>query len=94
MAEEHGNIDRIEYYYVIKAWEDKDGNKHYLFDHDTCSIRFPDGALFNNKIGQWVNLGDKSDKDTEFCDDIWEKLNMDTALKEINYWTSTTEDNQ
>ena len=93
MPEEHGNIDRKEYYYVIKAWEDKDGDKYYIFDHDQCAAVFPDGALWNNKIGQWSAV-ENSDLDQEFCDEIWEKLNMDNALVQINYWSTTTEENQ
>lgn len=82
MAEEHGNIDRIEHYYVIKAWQDKDGNKHYLFDHDTCAVKFIDGAVWNNKIGQW-GVVENNNLDQEFCDEIWEKLNMDNALANV-----------
>lgn len=83
MAESHGNIDRKEFYYVIKAWEDSDGNKHYLFDHDTCSARFSEGAIWNNKTGEWSNTGDNSDKDQEFCDEIWMRLDMDNALAKL-----------
>lgn len=83
MSERHGDIDRKEHYYVIKAWEDSDGNKYYLFDHDTCAVRFSEGAVFDNKLGVWISAKDNSDKDNEFCDDIWSKLNMDKAAEKI-----------
>lgn len=82
MAERHGDIDRKEYYYVIKAWQDEDGNKHYLFDHDTCSARFTEGVVWNNKIGQWGHM-ENSDLDQEFCDEVWEKLNMEKSATKM-----------
>jgi len=82
MSERHGNIDREEHYYVIKAWQDDDGNKYYLFDHDTCAVRFSDGPIFNNQLGIWIKAKDNI-KDDEFCDDIWSKLNMDKAAEKI-----------
>lgn len=82
MAERHGNIDRKEYYYVIKAWQDEDGKNYYLFDHDTCSIRFSEGVVWNNKIGEWGHM-ENSDLDQQFCDELWEKLNMEKGSEKI-----------
>jgi len=82
MTERHGDIDRKEYYYVIKAWQDEDGNKYYIFDHDTCSSRFSEGVVWNNKIGQWGPM-QNSNLDQEFCDEIWEKLNMDKSAEKV-----------
>lgn len=82
MTERHGDIDREEYYYVIKAWQDEDNNKHYLFDHDQCAVVFPDGAIWNNKIGQW-SVVKNSNLDQEFCDEIWDKLDMNKSAEKI-----------
>lgn len=78
MSEPHELIDRKEYYYVIKAFRDnEDPNKiHYLFDHDTCLARFPEGIVWNNKIGVWENIEGFDEFETAVCDDIWDKLNM------------------
>lgn len=87
MSEPHELIDRKEYYYVIKAFRDnEDPNKiHYLFDHDTCLARFPEGIVWNNKTGVWENLNGEDAFDSSVCDDVWEKLNMlETARKYIH----------
>lgn len=87
MSEKHGDIDRKEYYYVIKAFRDnEDPNKiHYLFDHDTCLARFPEGIVWNNKIGVWENINGEDAFDTAVCNDVWEKLNMLEAGKKYIY---------
>jgi hypothetical protein len=88
--EPHKNIDRIEYFYVIKAWKDNDGVNRYLLDHETCEARFDDGVVWNNKIGQWSKISTEgSDIDQAFCDELWNKLSMSESLKSIY---NTTED--
>lgn len=82
--EPHNNIDRKEFYYVIKAWKDKDNNNQYLLDHETCESRFNDGVVWNNKIGQWSKINnDDLSLDESFCDELWNKLNMSEALQTI-----------
>lgn len=90
--EPHVNIDKTEYYYVVKAWLDKDGNKKYILDHETCEARFIDGVVWNNKIAQWSKISpEREDIDKSFCDELWDKLDMSSSLEAI-YNTTTTEE--
>jgi hypothetical protein len=80
MTEKHGSIDRIEYYYVVKAWYDKEnGKEKFAFDHNTAASKFQDGMVWNNKIGEWsqIDTEDKAQADIVFIDEIWNKLGME-----------------
>lgn len=86
MAEKHGDIDRKEHYFVIKGWQDEDGRNYFITDHDTCEIKFQDGTVWNNKVGEWIRIEKDSlelEIDTALCDELWDKLDMNTSAKKI-----------
>ena len=83
-SEPHGNINRKEFYYVIKAWRDKNNKNQYLLDHETCESRFIDGVIWNNKTGEWSKINNEDFQlDNIFCEELWNKLDMITALQSI-----------
>lgn len=78
MSEQHGDIDRKEHYFIIKAWKQEDGSFSYSFDHDAAELYYPN-AVWNNKIGEWIDLNKNEDlmaEDQNIQSDIYNKLGM------------------
>ena len=50
------------HYFVVMAWENKDGKIIFDQDYETQEARFPEGTTWNDETGEWEKDFDGSDK--------------------------------